>query len=311
MKYLFGPVPSRRLGISLGIDLVPMKYCTLDCIYCEVGRTTNHTLEREEFYPVEAILAELKEYLSGNPELDFITFSGRGEPTLHSGIGRIIDFIKSEYPQYKTAVITNGTLFGNPEVRAELMKADFILPSLDSVGEEAFRRINRPATGLDLEGMIEGLIQFAEEYKGVLNLEIFIVPGINDTDEELASLKAVAEKIKPSLIQINTLDRPGAVSSVKPAPLEVLERVKEYLAPLPVEIVAKVKARSKVKSFNQDIEKVILATIERRPCTDQDLITMTGLHINELNKYLSTMLEEGKIESVEKERGTFFILKGR
>ena len=138
MKNLFGPVPSRRLGISLGVDLVPLKVCSLNCIYCEVGRTTNLTIERKEYIPVDAVIEELNGYLSENPELDFITFSGQGEPTLNSGLGKVIDFIKDNYPQYKIAVITNGTLFWDHEVRNEVSRADVLLPSLDAVSELSF-----------------------------------------------------------------------------------------------------------------------------------------------------------------------------
>lgn len=309
MKYLFGPVPSRRLGVSLGVDLVPRKFCSLDCLYCEIGKTTDLTAVREEYLPADEIIRELDSYLSDSPELDFITFSGQGEPTLNSGIGRIINFIKADYPQYKIAVITNGTLFADPEVRKELAKADYVLPSLDAISEDVFRKINRPTPELDIKAIIEGLKAFAREYTGILNLEIFLLPGINDTKEELGLLKEAAEEINPSLIQLNTLDRPGTSPDITAEKAEKMEETAEFFRPLPVEIIAKFKSRKKLNSYDADIESKIVATIGRRPCTDTELADITGLHINELNKYLSEMLASGKIETVEKERGRFFKIK--
>jgi wyosine [tRNA(Phe)-imidazoG37] synthetase (radical SAM superfamily) len=208
-KHLFGPVPSRRLGTSLGVDLVPFKVCSFNCIYCEVGATTNLTLERSEYVPVDAVLAELEDFLSTNPPLDYITFSGAGEPTLNSGIGRIVTHIKERYPQYKLALITNSSLFGDPTLRAEIAAVDLVLPSLDAVSPKVFARLNRPNHALSIDEIVEGLIAFRLESEATMWLEIFLSPGINDTPEELAALKAACSRIQPHSIQLNTLDRPG------------------------------------------------------------------------------------------------------
>ena len=158
MKYknLFGPVPSRRLGISLGVDLVPHKVCTFNCIYCEVGKTTKLTLERDEYIPFEDIKKELDDYLSRDPKLDFITFSGNGEPTLNSRIGDVIRYIKRDYPKYKLALITNGTLLYDPGVRKEVMDVDVLLPSLDAVSDIPYKKINRPVHGLNIDKITQG-----------------------------------------------------------------------------------------------------------------------------------------------------------
>lgn len=309
MKYLFGPVPSRRLGISLGVDLVPLKYCSLNCIYCEVGKTTNLTIKREEYIPITKVKEELKQYLSNKPELDFVTFSGQGEPTLNSGLGNIIDFIKDNFPAYKVAVITNGTLFWQKEVREEVKRADVILPSLDAVSENIFYRLNRPNHKLEINKIMEGLIQLGREFKGKIYLEIFFVPGLNDSKQELEKLKNIAKKINPNVIQLNTLDRPGTVSSVEPLSKEKLIAIKEYFQPLRTEIIAKAKTRKQIQSFNKNIEDEILETIKRRPCTDVELSQILNIHINELNKYLSELIDSNKVESIKKERGTFFKLK--
>lgn len=309
MKYLFGPVPSRRLGVSLGVDLVPHKVCSLNCVYCEVGRTTNLTIQRKEYVPLDEVLKELEEYLSQDPDLDFITFSGQGEPSLNSGLGRVIDFIKDKYPRYKVAVLTNGTLFWDEKVRAEVMRADVLLPDLDAVSELAFLKVNRPAPELKIDRIIEGLIKLRQEFKGRIYIEVFLVPGLNDTESELNLLKQTLQKIKPDIIQLNTLDRPGTESWVRPLSRERLEEILEFFSPLPAEIIASPQSRKKIQSFNQDISEQILETIKRRPSTDKDLCAILGLHPNELNKYLSELIDAGKIESEELPRGVFFKVK--
>lgn len=306
MKYLFGPVPSRRLGVSLGVDLVPHKVCSLNCIYCEVGKTTDLTIERKEYVPIEQVIKELDDYLSENPDLDFITFSGQGEPTLNSGIGRVINHIKEKYPCYKVAVLTNGTLFWDQQVRREVMPADVLLPDLDAVSNLVFRKLNRPHPDLDIERIIDGLIQLRREFAGEIHIEVFMVPGLNDTRSELGLIRETLLRINPDIVQLNTLDRPGTESWVKPLERERLQEIVEFFRPLNTEIVASPQSRKKIQSFHEDISAQILETIRRRPCTDKDLSEILGLHPNELNKYLSGLIEEGIVESEELPRGVFF-----
>jgi wyosine [tRNA(Phe)-imidazoG37] synthetase (radical SAM superfamily) len=308
-KHLFGPVPSRRLGVSLGIDLVPLKTCTLNCVYCECGRTTNLTVERKEYVSTDEIFDELNGYLGGHPDLDFITFSGSGEPTLHSCIGDITSFLKQNYPQYKVAVLTNGTLFYQKELRDEVKNADLIVPSLDAASESTFKKINRPHPSLSCRKIISGLTKLRKEYSGKVWLEIFIVPGLNDTKSELQLLKRAIQKINPDKVQLNTLDRPGTESWVKPAKKAKLEEISSYLGN--AKIASKFVQRRKIASFSKDLEENILSTIRRRPCTAKDLSQILGLHLNEVTKYLQALLEAGKIESEELERGIFFKPKKR
>jgi wyosine [tRNA(Phe)-imidazoG37] synthetase (radical SAM superfamily) len=305
-KYLFGPVPSRRLGVSLGMDLVPFKVCSFNCTYCESGVTTNLTTERKEYIPIDAVIKELDHYLSQQPELDYITFPGAGEPTLNSGIGRLIGFIKDRYPTYKLCLITNSSLMSCQRLQNEINPIDLILPSLDAVSEVVFRKLNRSNAKVKINEIIEGLIQFKQESKAVMWLEIFFVPGVNDTNDELQKLKEILMKINPDQVQLNTLDRPGTEKDVVPVSKEKLEEIKTFFAPLLVEIIAKFKSRTKVKSFNSNIEERILETLLRRPCTDLDLAKMLGLHLNELNKYISDLIEKKKIYSEHQERGIFF-----
>jgi wyosine [tRNA(Phe)-imidazoG37] synthetase (radical SAM superfamily) len=305
-KYLFGPVPSRRLGMSLGVDLVPKKVCSLNCVYCEVGSTTKLTTKRMEYIPYKKIVEELNNYFSSNPYPDYITFSGYGEPTLNSALGKIIEFIKEKHLNIPVAVLTNGTLFSIPEVRRELYKADLVLPSLDAATRQTFEKINMPAPGILIGDYVQGLVDFRKEFTGKIWLEIFILPGYNDSDEELKELKKAILKINPDRVQLNTLDRPGAVEGLRGASAEELNKIIELWQMGNAEIIAKVQERKNIASYRKDIESAILGTIARRPCTSYDLAQILGTHINEINKYLDTLESEKKIKHVRQERGIFY-----
>jgi wyosine [tRNA(Phe)-imidazoG37] synthetase (radical SAM superfamily) len=307
-QYIFGPILSRRLGISLGVDLVPHKTCSLDCVYCECGKTTDLTLEQKEYVKFKDVKKELEHFWNHNDDPDYITFSGSGEPSLNSKLGNVIEFIKNKKPCIKTAVLTNSTLFDNPDVRQSLLKADLVIPSLDAVSNKAFIKINRPDKGLDIKKIIKGIEIFAKEYHGKIWLEIFILPGFNDSESDLILLKKAIKTINPDLIQLNTLDRPGTVSHIKPASKLELERVKRVLEFDNIEIIAKIDKNIKAKPDIQkkDIKEAIIKTINRRPCTKQDLIQLTGLDTQILKKTI-TLLEQQKIIAGKKrERGIFY-----
>jgi wyosine [tRNA(Phe)-imidazoG37] synthetase (radical SAM superfamily) len=295
--------------MSLGVDLVPRKVCSLDCVYCEVGKTTKLTLERKEYVLYDKVTTELLDYFKNNPDPDYITFSGSGEPTLNSRFGDILNFIKDLKPHIPVAVLTNGTLLYDPEVRRELSKADVVLPSLDAATERVFEKINRPADGLDIKKYIQGIVDFRKEFKGKIWLEIFFLPGYNLDDNELEELRKIIEKIGPDSVQLNTLDRPGTVENLKPAAKEELEKVVKKWGMNNVEIIASAVKRETEKAYRKDVEAVILETIARRPCTVDDIIRITGLHINEINKYLDVLEAENKIETRNQERGVFYQLK--
>jgi wyosine [tRNA(Phe)-imidazoG37] synthetase (radical SAM superfamily) len=308
-KYLFGPVPSRRLGMSLGVDLVPAKVCSLDCVYCEVGKSTKLTLERDEYIPYDGIVAELTDYFANNPDPDYFTFSGSGEPTLNSRIGDVISFIKSQKPHIPVAVLTNANLLYDKQVRAELMQADLILPSLDAVTEETFRKINRGPTELTVDMHVQGLIDFSREFKGKMWLEVFILPGYNDSEEEILAMKKVIKQIQPTSIQLNTLDRPGTVADLHGASRSELKQISELLGFDNVTIIAAPPQRKNIQSYRSDAETAILETIARRPCTLVDLEQILGLRRSEVNKYLDVLEAEQKIEVIEQQRGAFYQLK--
>ncbi|MBA7516948.1 GTP 3',8-cyclase [subsurface metagenome] len=310
-KYLFGPVPSRRLGMSLGVDLVPHKVCSLNCIYCECGRTTNLTIERKEYVPFDEVIKELEHFMNNNPAPDYITFSGSGEPTLNSRIGDVLQYIKSKHPDILVAVLTNGTLFSDKQVRSELLSADVVLPSLDTSSDLTFHKINRPIHSININDYIKGLEEFRKEYKGKIWLEVLIIPGYNDNEPDLKLLKKAFIKIMPDSIQLNSLDRPGVIPDIRAAGKNELQHVVDYWNLDNVEIIAAAPKRKDIKSYRKDIETAILETIFRRPCTLEDLAKILGLHKNEINKYLDTLEADNKIEAVRQERGVFYQSKNK
>jgi len=308
-QYLFGPVPSRRLGMSLGVDLVPHKVCSLNCVYCECGKTTRLTLDRAEYVPVDQVFSELSHYFENNPLPDYVTFSGAGEPTLNSRMGEVLNYIKDRWPHVPVAVLTNGTLLSDPQVRRELLRADLVLPSLDAATEEAFHRIDRPPRALRLTDYIQGLVEFRREFKGRIWLEVFILPDFNDDCANLEALKEAFARIQPDRIQLNTLDRPGTIDDIRPANPAELQHIIDTWQIDRVETIAKVMDRKTIKSYREDMENAIVETISRRPCTLDDLSKILGVHINEINKYLGVLEQEKRLKTWRQERGIFYQLR--
>ncbi|MBP7604681.1 MAG: radical SAM protein [Spirochaetes bacterium] len=306
MNHLFGPVRSRRLGLSLGVDLLPFKTCSMNCVYCECGPTTSHTAGIMEYFPTVDVIAELDAFLAPGPELDVITFAGSGEPTLHSGLGDIIGFIKTKYPRYRVAVLTNGSLFWREEARRAVLAADIIAPSLDAVSPEAFRKINRPVRALDPAKIVEGLISLRSEFRGELRLEVFIVPGVNDSPGELALIRDAALRIRPDIVQLNTLDRPGTDPSLAPADREALERIRDFMAPLRAEIIGAPDYAKQAAPAGSD---AVLATLKRRPSTAGDLAASLGMDAAEIERALAELERAGIVEKRAGERGEFYSAK--
>jgi wyosine [tRNA(Phe)-imidazoG37] synthetase (radical SAM superfamily) len=306
-KYLFGPVPSRRLGVSLGVDLMPHKTCSLDCVYCECGKTTCLTLQRDEYTPVDRIKKELDNFLSGGPTLDHITFSGSGEPLLHSRIREIVHFIKKEFPQYKLALLTNGTLLSDSEVREDIIDIDIIKVSVDTVSEDIFLKLNRPHSNLDVATVIDGLISFRKIFKNQLWAELFLVPGLNDDETEIASINEILKGIYPEKIHVNTLDRPGTQKWVQAADKETLKTVIANLGNIGL-----ISQKEIPKTEKKDIENFhqhLLSTIKRRPCTVDDVSKILGTRFSETEKHLEILNERGEIEKQAMPRGVFYMIK--
>jgi wyosine [tRNA(Phe)-imidazoG37] synthetase (radical SAM superfamily) len=210
MNFLFGPVHSRRLGSSLGIDLFPHKICNLNCIYCEVGPTVHAVCQRAAYSSLQAIFDEMDVFCADPTRLqavDVCTVTAKGEPTLHSGLGEILRHLKGRYAK-PVAVLTNGTTLMDADVRRDLMAADIVMPSLDAVRAVSFFAIDRPIAGFDVDALVEGLLRFSWEYTGMIWLEILLAQGVNDAPDDIAALITALRQMRLDRIQLNTVLRP-------------------------------------------------------------------------------------------------------
>lgn len=295
-KYIFGPVPSRRLGRSLGVDIVPFKTCSLNCVYCQLGRTTDKSLERKAFVDVEAVLNELREKVEGGVEADYITISGSGEPTLNINLGEIIDGIR-KITNIPVAIITNGTLLYMADVRSDCKKADLVVPSLNSADVEVFEKINRPHEGINLETVIDGLSKFRDEFKGQIWLEVFLIEGVNTSKEEILRLSDAIKKIRPNKIQLNTAVRPTAETGVSRVGEERLKEIAHQIGP-DCEVVADFTYRQNGRIVEKG-EKSVLAMLIRRPCSLQDICEGLGLNHIEAAKYIANLEKNGAVYGEE------------
>jgi wyosine [tRNA(Phe)-imidazoG37] synthetase (radical SAM superfamily) len=291
MAHLFGPVPSRRLGRSLGVDLIPPKTCPYDCIYCEVGPTTHQTRQRFP-YRTEAIIRELAGYLKEPaPAPDVITLAGSGEPTLNLGLGRIIEAIKA-MTRIPVAVLTNGALLYLPEVRRELAEADLVLPSLDAAREATYQAINRPLPELTLKSLLEGLTSFRREYRGQIWLEIMLLQGINDTEAELSLLRQAIGQIAPDKVQLNTAVRPVVEAGARPLERGAMEAAAAFLGG-PVEVIAAFHRKDIAGDNYRD--DYLVEMLSRRPMTAPDLAQALGLPLVQVVARLKRLQASGRI----------------
>ncbi len=293
--HLYGPVPSRRLGYSLGVDLLPFKTCSLSCIYCQLGNSPRKTIRRINPYSEKKILEEIKTFLKTGARVDFITFSGSGEPTLNKSIGWLIREIKN-FTTIPVAVLTNSTLLSRAGVRKGLAAADVVVPSLDAATQRVFEKINRPHPSLRIEKIIDGLIKFRKEFKGQIWLEIMLVKGVNDSPAEIKKLKEAADRINPDKIQLNTVVRPPAEKTAKPLTLEEMNKIKEFFGKK-AEVVASFRKKEREKA-PQDIAEAILAIVRRRPVSLEDLENSLGQTREELSLEIQKLLQQKKIKQV-------------
>jgi wyosine [tRNA(Phe)-imidazoG37] synthetase (radical SAM superfamily) len=308
-KHVYGPVPSRRLGRSLGIDLVPYKTCTYDCVYCHLGRTTNRTIERKEYVLVEDVLAELKRKLGAGPAPDYISLAGSGEPTLNLHIGDLIDRIK-DMTRIPVAVITNGSLLWMPEVQDALMAADLVLPSLDAGTESLFHHVNRPHGDITFETMIQGLAEFTEKFPGAVWLEVFLLAGITGIPSELVMLSALARYIRPERIQLNTVCRPPAEDFAFSLSTEQMLSFR-VVFPGQVDIISERERNSAcTDAISQVEDEDIYALLRRRPCTAEDVADGLRIHVMEALKQLGALISAGKVKTVVTGGQHFYIVPG-
>lgn len=296
-RHLYGPVPSRRLGRSLGIDLVPFKSCTYDCIYCQLGRTTHKSLERKPHVAVETILAELERKLAETDLPDYISLAGSGEPTLNAGIGELVAGI-ARMTKVPVAVLTNGSLLWRRDVQDELLEADLVLPSLDAGDERLFRYVNRPHPDLGFKQVIDGVADFTRRYTGEVWLEVLLLAGVTGLPAEVEKIAAVAGRIKPARVQLNTASRPPAEEFAFPL---IPARLRGFRAAFvgKVDIIGDIGPAAATARAITPIKDVdVMGLLSRRPCTASDVATGLGIHMNEALKILDALLAAAVITTV-------------
>jgi wyosine [tRNA(Phe)-imidazoG37] synthetase (radical SAM superfamily) len=302
-KYLYGPVPSRRLGLSLGVDIVPLKLCTYDCVYCQLGRTTTKTVERGPYVPARAVLAELEEKLTQRSRIDFVTLGGSGEPTLNSQLGEVIEGAK-RITNVPVALLTNGALFFREDIRADCRRADVVLPSLDAGDEQTFRKINRPHPDLSIKKVIDGLSAFRAEFAGRIWLEVFLVQGLNTEPEQIAKIKDAIEHIRPDKIQLNTAVRPTAEPDLQRTESDKLHTIAAILGP-GAEVIAE-PSLSHLEKHTVSKAQDVLSMLKRRPCSLDDICQGLGIARSEALKYVDLLQRQGLIQTDQTERATYF-----
>lgn len=300
--HIFGPVPSRRLGLSLGIDLIPAKTCTYDCLYCQVGKTTRKEARPALFAPVQAVLKELGQRLK-EVSPDCITLSGSGEPTLHAGIGQVIAGIR-RLTQARIAVITNGSLLWREQVRRGVRGADLILPTLCSAFEGTFRAIHRPARDLHLQRVVEGLKRLRREFRGEMALEVMLLRGFNDTERELAALRKLIQEIGPDRIQLNTVVRPPADPAAMPLDSARMEGIKSFFGPRAEVIIPSTFGPG--SAGGEPGEVAVLEMARRRPVRVSDVVRALARPQGEVQSILEGLVQSGSLRSGEHAGETYY-----
>ena len=270
MNYVYGPIASRRLGQSLGIDPIPLKTCDWNCVYCQLGRTQPLLHERKEYAPAEAILAELRQALAvrASGAIDWVTFAGSGEPTLHSRIGWLIRQAQA-LTQLPVAVITNGALLYLPEVREELAPADAVLPTLCAGTARLYRQIHRPHPESTFERLLDGLIAFRASYTGKLWPEVMLIRGLNDTEDALRAIAAALRQIQPDAVHINLPIRPPAEAWVQPPDAEGLMRAVAILGDI-AQVVHPAEGSADLRGYDSVVDAVV-GVITRHPLRQEEV----------------------------------------
>jgi wyosine [tRNA(Phe)-imidazoG37] synthetase (radical SAM superfamily) len=301
-KYLFGPVPSRRFGRSLGVDLTPYKICTQNCVFCQLGRTTDLTVSRSEYAPVDEVIRELGEWLKTEGRADYITLSGSGEPTLHSSFHEVMRFIR-ENSAIKTVLLTNGSLLHIPEVRSAASRAHIVKVSLSAWDQRSYVWINRPHPAIKFRQVIDGIKTFRAQFAGELWLEVFLVWGVNSTPSDVSRIAILAEEIGPDRIQLNTVIRPSSEDFVDAVPEENMTSLCPLFRPA-AEIIADFNAENDVTL--QANKETVLAILRRRPCTADQIAMAFGMHLNEVSKYLGILEKGGQIREERKSGDIYY-----
>ncbi|MFO7964122.1 MAG: radical SAM protein [Desulfobacterales bacterium] len=289
--FLFGPVPSRRLGLSLGVDVTPYKTCSQDCVYCQLGRTPRTTITRREYVPVKDVTDEIETWLKMDGKADYITLSGSGEPTLHACFGDILAFLRRKC-SIQTVLLTNGSLFYLPEVRKEAARAHIVKVSLSAWDQVSYNWINRPHRDLEFNRIIEGLKVFRGTFKGRFWIEVFLVAGMNTVSSDVVEIASLLDRIGPDRIHLNTAVRPPAEDFVAPVSRDRMASLANLFHPR-AEVIEHYKNTGGVAI--QANEASIYSMLCRRPCTAETVADAFGMHFNEVSKYLGNLLRHDRI----------------
>ncbi|HDT15240.1 MAG TPA: radical SAM protein, partial [Firmicutes bacterium] len=274
IMHIFGPVPSRRLGLSLGVDLLESKHCNLNCVYCELGKTPEICTERDVFAETDEVVREIKEYFDSGKRADILTFSGNGEPLLAENLGSVINAVRKFYPG-RIAILTNGVLLYDKRAARGAALADIVLPSIDAGSKDIFEKINRPGAGFEFERYVKGLVKFSGTFRGEIWVEVLLVKGINDSDDEFRNIKKIIDRMdNVTRIQVNTIVRSRAEKSAEPAAHERLERAAEIFGDI-AEIIRGYEG-SAIDAV-EDIRELILKITRLRPVSVDDMEKLTGL----------------------------------
>jgi wyosine [tRNA(Phe)-imidazoG37] synthetase (radical SAM superfamily) len=288
------------------VDIVPAKICTLDCIYCQLGRTSRKSTVRQDFVDIEAVLSELRDKLESGVTADYVTIGGSGEPTLNSRLADLIAGIRSS-TDIPVAVLTNGTLLHRPDVRAECATADLVVPSLDAGDAALFEVVNRPAGDITIEKLVSGLAEFRAEFRGAIWLEVFLIAGVNTSAEQIEKIKGFIQRIRPEKVHLNTAVRPPAEPGVRPVSRERLETIARQIGNN-CTVIGEAPTGSAERHGTRAAADV-LSILKRRPCSVEDVCTGLGMHRNEVIKHL-TNLRQAHVISEEQRGGiTYFHLR--
>lgn len=301
-RYLFGPVPSRRFGRSLGVDLTPYKTCSLDCVFCQLGRTRHKTVVRREYVPTAAVLAELEEWLKADGRADYITLSGSGEPTLHSRFGEVLEFIRKN-STIPGALLTNGTLLNLLEVQDAASHASVVKTALSAWDQGTYNWFNRPYPKLRFDDLVEGQKDFRAQFKGQLWLEVFLINGMNTMVPDVQKIAALAKEIGPDRIHLNTAIRPPAEDFVAALPKERMEPLTRLFCP-PAEIIG--EYHSAYTTETRATQAMILSLLQRRPCSARQIAEIYGMHGNDVSKYLGKLMRSRKIKAERRNASLYY-----
>lgn len=295
MRYIFGPVPSRRLGRSLGIDVIPPKTCSYDCVYCESGRTTSLIVQRSAFAAPEDVLHDLEDYFRARPNgADVLTFSSAGEPTLYGPLGELIQTIKRRFPGLPLIVLTNGSLLWSPAVRKALLHADRVAPTLSATTEDVFRRIHRPHSSLKISDILEGYRAFRRDFPGQIHLEVMLVKGYNDHPDQWKEIRRLVDMLQPEQVELNTVIRPPADPDICPVSPEEMERALRFFPKDRSRIIGTFKAPCGAEK-DEGLARRVVDIVGRRPCTAQEMSSSLAVSLTDVCKAIADLEREKRI----------------